>query len=94
MHAILIWILINVNTGQPVSQYQFPTQSDCIRAGTQLNQYGRFHAPYICQSLRVVDPYGTAADPNSAQLNRARRNAQFEQDHMNAIITGQVPVLH
>jgi hypothetical protein len=90
MNTILVWILFNLSTGQPVPHYQFPTQADCIRAGTVFNRYSKSYTPYHCDSMRVVDPYGTpsgqAPSPQDVQA-RAARNYSYEQNKINDILS-------
>lgn len=92
MKTILVWILINLSTGQPVANYQFPTQADCLRAGSTFSTYAKVSTRYTCTSLKItslkiVDPY---TDPvrqyPQAPEDRARSNYNYEQDKINQIL--------
>jgi hypothetical protein len=90
MNTILVWILFNLSTGQPVASYQFPTQADCIRAGTVFNRYSKSYTRYTCESIRIVDPYGngTTLLPSSPDSRaRANRNYDYEQQKIQHILS-------
>lgn len=90
MPSALVWILLVASTGHPLSRVGYPTQADCLRAGIALNQYGKYRTPTLCISERVVNPYGSDTMSVSATADttqRAQGNYQYEQRHLQALIT-------
>lgn len=79
MHTLLIWILVNTSTAQPVLPYQFPTQTDCQRAVIALHQYAHGQQLYKCQRLKIVDPSGCGLSfENDPAHNYSHRGSQHE----------------
>lgn len=89
MHTMLIWVLINLSTGRPMTAYAFPTQPDCLRAASALSPYQPHYTQYHCQSMRVINPYRATVTTGASERlveRRALRNYRYEQQQMKVIL--------
>jgi hypothetical protein len=88
MNTILAWLLFNVSTGKMAMPYYFTTQSDCLRAGMVLESDTKTRGYYTCEKMNIANPYEVPVkpEPAPADLQRAMRNYQYEQDQINRLL--------
>jgi hypothetical protein len=89
--TLLVWLLFNVGSGKMALPYYFNTQSDCLRAGMVMENNVKTRGYYTCEKLNIANPYEVPVKPTPApaDLQRAMRNYQSEQDQINRLLNGQ-----
>jgi hypothetical protein len=96
--AVVVWFLFNANSGQLALRDEFPSQVDCQRGASVLHQIDKRYQAYVCHPMTVTDPWVAGAtpaptiaptissDPRAIEA-RAQRNYQWEEDHINDILS-------